>query len=155
MGTVKELLRKDLVTAMRNRDELAKSTLRMAIGAIQKAEVAGEKARELSADEELALLAKEVASRRDSAAAYTDGGRPELAAKELAEVEILLAYLPQPLTAQELDAVVSKHVAAVAEQIGARPTVKQMGLVMKAVSAEVAGRAPGQEVAGKVKQALS
>lgn len=155
MGTVKDQLRTDLVAAMRARDELAKTTLRMAIGAIQKAEVAGDTARDLSADEELALLTKEVASRRDSAAAYTDGGRPELAAKELAEIEILQRYLPQPLTADELSALITKHITAVAEQIGTQPTMKQMGQVMKAVTAEAAGRAQGQEIADRVKQALT
>lgn len=154
MGAIKEQLRRDLTAAMRNHDELAKSTIRMAIGAIQKAEVAGETARELSADEELGLLAKEVASRRDSAAAYTDGGRPELAAKELAEVEILQRYLPRDLTEAEVDDIVAQAVAAVAAELGTQPTMRQMGAVMKIVTGKVAGRAPGQLVASRVKRVL-
>lgn len=154
MGALKEQLRKDLVAAMRAKDELVKSTLRMAIAAIQNAEVAGDTARELSEDEELALVNKEVASRRDSAEAYLDGGRPELAERELDEVKVLLAYLPAPLTTEEIDEIVATEVAAVAQELGAAPTMRDMGRIMKSVTAKVSGRAPGGEVADKVKHAL-
>ncbi|WP_028708458.1 GatB/YqeY domain-containing protein [Propionicicella superfundia] len=155
MGALKDRLRTDLVAAMRAKDEIAKTTLRSAIAAIQNAEVAGDTARDLSEDEELAVVNGQVTSRRDSAEAYTAGGRPELAERELAEVEILLDYLPAPLTDAEVEAIVSEEVARAAEESGAVPTMRDMGRIMKAVTARVSGRAPGAEVAAKVKRTLS
>ncbi|MCB0913647.1 MAG: GatB/YqeY domain-containing protein, partial [Propionibacteriaceae bacterium] len=127
----------------------------MAVAAIKNEQVAGTEARELSDDEVLAVLNREVSKRRDSAEAYTAGNRPELAAKELAEIEVLQRYLPAALTDAELDAIVAEEVAAAAAQLGAAPTMKQMGVVIKAVNARAAGRAQGAVVAAKVKAALS
>ena len=154
MAAIKERLRADLTAAMRAKDELSKSTLRMAIGAIQKEEVAGDTARELTEPEELAIVTKEVASRRDSAEAYQAGGRPELAERELAEVEVLLEYLPEPLTEDELDRIVATAIERFTADTGGAPTMRDMGRIMKPVTAEVAGRAPGAQVAAKVKSAL-
>ncbi len=155
MAALKAKLKADLVVAMKAHDELTKSTLRMALAAIANAEVAGKSARELDDAEELAILNKEVAKRVDSAQAYQAGSRPELAAKELSEAEILRPYLPKPLTPAEVDAIIGEEVAAVAEQLGAQPTMRQMGQVVKAVNARVQGRADGSTVAGKVRAALS
>ena len=155
MSELKDRIKADLVTAMKAHDELTKSTLRMAVAAITNEQVAGREARELSDVEVLAVLNKEVAKRRDSAEAYAEGNRPELAAKELAEVEVLQRYLPTALTEAELDAIVAEEVAAAAAQLGGAPSMKQMGLVIKAVNARAAGRAQGATVAAKVKAALS
>ena len=155
MSELKDRLQADMVAAMKAHDELTKSTLRMAVAAIKNEQVAGTEARELSDDEVLAVLNREVSKRRDSAEAYTAGNRPELAAKELAEIEVLQRYLPAALTDAELDAIVAEEVAAAAAQLGAAPTMKQMGLVIKAVNARAAGRAQGAVVAAKVKAALS
>lgn len=154
MAGMKDRLRADRVVAMKARDELAKSTLGMALSAIQLEEVAGDVARELSDDEVLRILTREVAKRKDSAEAYTSGNRPELASKELAEAAILQAYLPAALTEAELDGLVAEEVAAVAEVLGAAPTMKQMGQVIKAVNARANGRADGATVAAKVRAAL-
>ncbi len=154
MAELKDRLRSDRVAAMKARDELAKNTLGMALSAIQVEEVAGETARELSDDEVLKVLTREAAKRKDSAEAYTAGNRPELAAKELAEAEILQAYLPAALTDAELDALVAEEVAAAAAALGAAPTMKQMGQVIKAVNARAAGRADGATVAAKVRASL-
>ena len=155
MSELKDRLQADMVAAMKAHDELTKSTLRMAVAAIKNEQVAGAEARELSDDEVQAVLNREVSKRRDSAEAYTAGNRPELAAKELAEIEVLQRYLPAALTDAELDAIVAEEVAAAAAQLGAAPTMKQMGLVIKAVNARAAGRAQGAVVAAKVKAALS
>lgn len=155
MSELKDTIQADMVAAMKAHDELTKSTLRMAVAAIKNEQVAGSEARELSDDEVLAVLNREVAKRRDSAEAYTAGHRPELAEKELAEVEVLQRYLPAALTDAELDAIVAEEVAAAAAGLGAAPTMKQMGLVIKAVNARAAGRAQGSIVAAKVKAALS
>lgn len=155
MSELKDRIQADLVAAMKARDDLTRSTLRMVMTAIQTEQVAGASARELDDDEVLAVLNREVAKRRDSAEAYTAGRRPELAAKELAEVEVLQRYLPAALTDEELDALVTEEIAAAATQLGSAPTMRQMGLVIKAVNARAAGRAEGAKVAAKVKAALA
>ena len=155
MAQVKTQLKQDLVAAMKARDEEAKSTLRMALAAIANEEVAGKQARQLSADEELAVLTKEAAKRKDSAEAYTAGNRPELAAKELREAAILATYLPQPLAESDVAAMVADEVAKVAAQLGGAPTVRQLGQIIKAVNARVAGRFEGARVAALVKAALA
>ena len=154
MAELKDRLRADRVAAMKARDELAKNTLGMALAAIQVEEVAGEVARELSDDEVLKVVTREVAKRKDSAEAYAAGNRPELAEKELAEAAVLQAYLPAALTEPELDALVAEEMAAAAAALGAAPTMKQMGLVIKAVNGRAAGRADGATVAAKVRAAL-
>jgi uncharacterized protein YqeY len=155
MSELKDRIQADLVTAMKARDDLVRSTLRMAMSAIQNEQVAGKQARELSDPEVLAVLNREVAKRRDSAEAYTAGNRPELADKELAEVEVLQRYLPAALTDAELDAIVAEEVAAAAAEAGEPVTMRQMGTVIKAVNARAAGRAEGATVAAKVKAALA
>ena len=112
MGALKDQLKTDLVAAMKAHDEAAKSNLRMAIAAIGTEEVAGASARELTDAEELAVVTKEVSKRRDSAEAYTQGNRPELAAKETAEAEFLAKYLPAPLSSEELQQIVDEEIAA-------------------------------------------
>ena len=126
----------------------------MTIAAIMNEQVAGKEARVLSEVEVVGVLNREVAKRRDSAEAYTAGHRPELAAKELSEVEVLQRYLPASLTDDELDAIVAEEVSAAAVSLGAAPSMRQMGLVIKAVNARAAGRAEGAKVAAKVKAAL-
>ena len=155
MSELSDRLQTDLVTAMKAHDPVTLSTLRMTIAAIKNEQVAGKEARVLTQAEVITVLNREVAKRRDSAEAYTAGNRPELAAKELVEVEVLQRYLPTALTDSELDAIVAEEVAAAAAGIGAAPTMKQMGLVIKAVNARAAGRAEGAKVAAKVRAALA
>jgi hypothetical protein len=151
MADIKDTLRLDLTTAMKARDTFRTGVLRMALSAIQNEEVSGESARRLSHDEEEALLGKEVRKRRESAEAYDAGHRPELAAKERAEIELLAAYLPANLSPAELDAIVADEVAAAGEGV----SLRQMGQVIKAVNARAKGRADGATVAAKVKAALA
>lgn len=155
MGEIKARLQADLTAAMKARDEFAKSTIRMALGAIQYAEVAGDQARELSATEELAVLSKEQRSRTESAQTYAEAGRPQLAEKEAAEAEFLARYLPQPLSEAELVEIVDAQVAAAAAELGGPPTMKQMGAIVRAVNEQVTGRADGKTVAGLVRQRLA
>ncbi len=155
MSQLSDRLQTDMVTAMKARDAATLSTLRMAIAAVKNEQVAGKEARVLSDVEVVGVLNREVAKRRDSAEAYTAGNRPELAAKELQEVEVLQRYLPAALSDAELDAIVAEEVSAAAASIGAAASMKQMGLVIKAVNARAAGRAEGAKVAAKVKAALA
>lgn len=155
MAELKNRLKTDLVTALKAHDELAKSTIRMALASIANEEVAGKTARTLTDAEETAILNREVARRKDAAEAYAAGGRQELVDKELAEAVLLQAYLPQPLTAAEVQAIVDEEVAASAAALGERPTMKQMGGLIKAVNGRVAGRFEGGKVAAMVKAALA
>lgn len=152
MAELKDTLKADLVVAMKAHDEAAKSNIRMALAAIATEEVAGESARELTQAEEQAIVTREVNKRRDSAEAYTQGNRPELAAKEAAEAEFLAKYLPAPLSAEELQVIVDEEVAAATATAEKSPRL--MGQVIKAVNARAEGRADGKTVAGLVKQAL-
>src|SRR3982751_106406 len=111
MGTLKDRLNDDLHNAMKGRDELTTSTLRMALTAVRNAEVAGTSARELSDDEVLAVLTKEAKKRREAATAFADAGRAEQAGKERAEEEILERYLPSQLSDAELSDIVGKALA--------------------------------------------
>ena len=149
MGALKDLLTADLRTAMKARDELTTSTLRLALTAVGNAEVAGEVKRELTDDEVLAVLTKEAKKRREAATAYADAGRAELADKETAEGEILARYLPTQLDDAELTELVARTLAA-----GGFTTMKQMGPAMKAVQAAAAGRADGAKVASLVREQL-
>jgi uncharacterized protein len=151
MAALKAQLRSDLTTAMKARDTFRTGVLRMVLSAIQTEEVAGASARELSEDEERAVLGREVRKRKESAELYESGNRPELASKELAEVELLSAYLPAPLTEAELDGIVAQEVAALGEDA----SMRQMGQVIKAVNARAKGRAEGAVVAAKVRGALA
>ena len=148
--SLKTTLQTELQSAMRERDQVRAGTLRMALTAVTNEEVAGKEARALSDDEVLKVITKEAKKRREAATAYTDAKRPELADRELAELAVLEAYLPQQLSDAELDAMVAEAVT----ESGATG-MPQMGLVMKAVQPRVAGRAEGGRIAAAVKKALA
>jgi uncharacterized protein YqeY len=148
--TVKQQLQDDLTTAMKARDEVRLGTVRMALTAVTNEEVSGKQQRELSDDEVLKVLARELKKRKEAAAAYSDAGHTDRAAAEMAEAAVLEAYLPAQLSDEELTALVA---AAIAEAGATEP--KQMGQVMKAATPKVAGRADGGRVAGEVKRQLA
>ena len=155
MAELKAQLRADMTAAMKARDSVKLGTLRMALAAINTEEVAGDAARELSDDEVRKVLAREVRKRKEAAEAFAGAGRAEQAASELAEADVLSGYLPAQLSDDELAAAVDAAVAEVTEQLGAAPTIKAMGQVMKAANAKVAGRAEGGRVAALVKARLN
>ncbi|MEU8609005.1 GatB/YqeY domain-containing protein [Actinoplanes sp. NPDC048791] len=150
MGTLKDRLNDDLHSAMKSRDELTTSTLRMALTAVRNAETAGDAAKVLSDDEVLAVLTKEAKKRREAATAFAGAGRTDQAAKENAEGEILDRYLPAQLTDDEI-----AELVAGALQAGGFTAKAQMGPAMKAAQAAVAGRAEGGRVAAAVRKQLS
>lgn len=149
-GTLKAQIQHDLHDAMKARDKVRSGTLRMALTSITNAEVAGDEARELTDDEVLKVVAKEAKKRKEASAAYTGAARPELAAVEEAELVVLEGYLPAQLGDDDLRDIVARAV----EATGATG-MPQLGTVMKAAQAEVAGRADGGRVAAVVKQLLS
>lgn len=147
MTTLEDVLRADLTAAMRARDELRTATLRLTLAAVQGEAVAGAVARTLTDDEVLAVVRRELKRRREAAAAFRSGGRPELAAREEAEGEVLAAYLPGQLDDVDLEALAREALAASA--------ATTMGPAMKAVQAAVAGRADGARVAAVVRRLLA
>ncbi|MCP2164591.1 GatB/YqeY domain-containing protein [Goodfellowiella coeruleoviolacea] len=155
MAELKARLKADLTAAMKNRDTTTVATLRMALAAVTNEEVAGKTARELSDDEVLRVLVREVKKRKEAAEAFAGAGRAEQAEQELAEAAVLENYLPKQLDDAELAELVEQAVAEVTEQLGERPGQRQMGQVMKAANAKVAGRAEGARVAAAVKVALA
>jgi uncharacterized protein len=150
MSTLKARLETDLRAAMKARDELVTSTLRMALTAVRSAEVSGKAARELSDDEVLAVLTKEAKKRREAATAFADAGRDALATKERAEEDVLSGYLPSQLSDEELRELVAGALAA-----GNFSGKQSMGPTMKAAQAAVAGKAEGGRVAAEVRRQLA
>ena len=154
MAELKDQLRADLTAAMKSQDKLRTATLRMMLAAIQTEEVSGKQARELTDVDVLKVLNRESRKRSEAAEIYTQNGRGELAAAEHAEARIIDEYLPTPLTDAEVADVVDTAMAQVAEELGERPGVKQMGLVMKAASAIADGKADGTRLSAAVKDRL-
>lgn len=151
MSALKDRLRADLTAAIKARDELRSSTLRMVLTAVTNAEVAGKESRELSDEDVVSVLSSEAKKRREAAEAFEQAGRAEMAAKERAESEVLADYLPAPLTEAEIADLVTSAIA----QTGAREQgMRAMGMVMGAISSQVKGRADGAVVAAEVRRQL-
>jgi uncharacterized protein YqeY len=151
MSELKDRLRADLTTAIKSRDEVRSSTLRMVLTAITNAEVAGKEARELSDDDIIGVLSSEGKKRREAATAFEDGGRAEMAAKEKAEAAVIADYLPAQLSEQEIADLVTSAIA----QVGAAGEgMRAMGKVMGVVQPQVKGRADGGAVAAEVRRQL-
>lgn len=151
MSALKDRLRADLTAAIKARDEVRSSTLRMALTALTNAEVAGKSQRELSDDEVLGVLTTEAKKRREAAEAFEAGERQEMADKERAEAAVLADYLPEQLDEAEVAALVSEVIAelGVADQ-----GMKAMGRVMGALQPRTRGRADGALVAAEVRRQL-
>lgn len=154
MSELKSQLRADMTAALKAKDTLRLSTLRMLLAAIQNAEVSGAQAKELSDAEVISVLQKEAKKRNESAVIYEQNGRGELAANERAEEEVIEHYLPTQLTEAEVAQVADTAIAQVAEEIGERPGMKQMGQVMKAATALAEGKADGSRLSAAVKARL-
>ena len=154
MSELKDRLRADLTAAMKAKDKLRTATLRMLLASIQSEEVSGKQARELTDEDVLKVLSREAKKCGEAAEIYTQNGRGELAANEHAEARIIDEYLPTPLTDAELADVVDTALAQVAEELGERPGIRQMGQVMKAANAIAAGKADGARLSAAVKARL-
>lgn len=150
---LKAQLQADLTVAIKSRNELASSTLRMVLTAVTNEEVSGKEVRILTDEDILTVLTREAKKRRESVTAYTDAGRPELADRENAELEVINAYLPAQLSDAEVAEIVNAAVATVAES-GASGGAA-IGAVMKIVQPQIKGRADGGVVAAMVKSALA
>ena len=148
--SLKEKLQNDLTAAMRSRDEVKSSTIRMVLTAIKNEEVSGKEARDLTDAEIITVLSREAKKRREAAEAFEQAGAADRAAAEKAEGVVIAEYLPKQLSESEIKELIS---AAIVETGAAGPA--QMGLVMKSLQPKIAGKADGGLVSGLVKAALS
>jgi len=146
--SLKDKLTEDLKQAMRQRDEQRRSTLRLVMAAIKNAEI--EKRRELEEGELLAIIAKEAKQRHESIAQFERGGRQDLADREEAELQILLAYLPEQLSREDIEA----QARQIIEEVGATSPA-QMGQVMRRLMPLMQGKADGKLVSQVVKELLA
>ena len=155
MSSLKARMQADLTASMRagKDQEIVKSTLRMALAAVMNAEVAGAEAVELSDEQVLRVVQAEAKKRAESAEIYDKAGRAEAAAKELAELAVLEAYLPAAISDDELAVLVSEEVANAAAAGNSGP--KAMGAVVKAVRERAGSSVDGGKVAAMVKAALA
>ncbi|MDW3215366.1 MAG: GatB/YqeY domain-containing protein [Ilumatobacteraceae bacterium] len=151
--SVKTRLQTDLTVAMKARDEVALSTIRMLRAAIMNAEVAGDEAVELTDEQAVAVLQSEAKKRAESAAVYEENDRPDSAAKERAELEVIERYLPAAMGDAELAAIVDVEIATAAAN-GAEGG-KAMGMVIKAVRERAGASADGGRIAALVKSKLA
>ena len=152
MTSMKDTIQSDLTVAIKARDEVTSSTLRMVLTAITNEEVSGKESRVLTDDDVITVLGREAKKRKEAAEAYDAAARPELAARERAESEVIAAYLPQQMSEAEIAAIVDAAVAQVSASGATGGAL--MGQVMKIVQPQVKGRADGGLVASMVKQAL-
>jgi len=143
-----ERIQTDTKTAMRSGDALTRDVLRMASNALYNAEK--NQRRALTEDEALAVVVREVKTRRESVVAYRGAGREDLAAKEEAEIAVLQRYLPDALTEEELEALVGEAIVAT----GAA-SARDMGKVMGWLAPRTRGRADGHHVSELVAQSLA
>ncbi len=145
---LKETLSNDLKDAMRQRDTVKRDTIRLLLSAIGYEEKA-KRTDALDDDDVTQVLSKQAQQRRDSIEAYQKGDRPDLVAKEEAELAIVVQYLPQPLSADEIETIVQ---SAIAEVNATGP--QDMGKVMGRVMPQVRARADGKQVSALVNQTL-
>lgn len=145
--SLKETIEKDLKKALKNKEKLKLSVLRMLLASVKNTEI--QKQHELSDEEMLDVITREIKSRRDSVEQYREGGREELAKREGAEIEILESYLPEQISEEEL----KKLVEATVAQTGAQ-TIADMGKVMGALMPRIKGKADPSQASQMVKSLL-
>ena len=139
-----------LKSAMKAKDQTALTALRAVKSAILLAQTESGAKEELTEEQELKILQKQVKQRRDSAAIYLEQNREDLAAPEIAEADVIAQFLPEALSEEEIEKVVVMTI----DNIGAQG-MKDMGKVMGIVSKELAGQADGKTISSIVRQKLS
>lgn len=144
---IKDVLTEDMKTAMKNKEKLRLAVIRMVRSNIRNIEIDDKK--ELTDDDVLTVLMKEVKMRKDSIEEFKKADRTDLIEQTEQEIEVLQKYLPEPLTDEDL----CKMVEQVIADVGAT-TVKDMGKVMEAVKSEAKGRADGKRISQMVRKSL-
>jgi hypothetical protein len=148
--TLEERLNNDLQDAIRSKDETRKLAIRGVKTAITQAKVSGTEARALNDQEVLAVITKQIKQRRDSIEEFTKGNRPDLVAKEQAEIDLLMVYLPQQLSEDQIRA----RAQAVIAELGVSD-MKGLGPVMKRLNSDLKGVADGNTINRIVRELLA
>ncbi len=146
---LKETLNEDMRKALRAKDTLRLSTIRLLLSAIKNLEIAKGKDKELKEIDLIGILSSEAKERKESIKEYKKGKRENLVEKETKELEIIKEYLPEELSPEELGRIIEKTI----EEVGARD-LKDMGKVMGAVMVKAKGRADGKVVNQMVRESL-
>ena len=154
MTTLKERLHGDVVIHMKDRNKVALTTVRNVLGEIETREKSGKTPIELDDAQVTSLLQKEAAKRRDTARIYAEAGEGDRAAAEIAEAEVIEAYLPKALTRAEVEAIIDAEIDALKAE-GQELSMRSIGAVMKPVTAKVAGRFDGKTVSEIVRSRLA
>jgi uncharacterized protein YqeY len=149
--TLKARITEDMKNAMRAKEATRLSTIRLLLAAMKQREV--DERIELADADVVAIIDKMIKQRRESIVQFDAGNRPDLAAVERAEITLLQAYMPQPLSATEIDALIASAVADAAQ--GGAVGMAAMGKVMAAIRPQLAGRADMSLVSAKVKSRLN
>lgn len=152
--TLKDRLKGDVVAHMKSGNKVALTTVRNVLGEIETKEKSGKTPVELNDLQVTSLLQKEAAKRRDTAGTYQAAGHVDRAQAEVAEAEVIEAYLPKALTREEAETIVIGVINGLRAD-GAELTVRSMGVVMKSVTPKIAGRFDGKAVSEIVKAKLS
>lgn len=147
-GSLKEQLASAVKDAMRNKDKLRLTTLRMAQAAVKQIEI--DERRELSDEDVLKVLDKMLKQRRDAASQYDDAGRPELGDKERAEMVIIEEFMPAALSEDDLDSLIRSALSSTDAQ-----GMQDMGKVMNELKPQVLGRVDMGHLSQKVRAALA
>ena len=150
---LKDQITEDMKTAMRAKDSERLGTIRLLLAAIKQKEV--DERVTLDDAGVIAVVDKLIKQRKDSITAYEGAGRTDLADKEKAEANVLQAYLPARLSAEEVTAAVQALVASVTAELGRAPGAADMGKLMGAAKAQLAGKADMAQVSAAVKAALA
>ena len=145
---LKEKLQQEMKDALKSGDSKKRMVLGMVLATIKNKEI--EKRSELGDDDLIVVVASEIKKRKDAIEQYEKGGRPELAEGEKKEAEILMAYMPEQMSEDQIREEIKKTI----DQIGSKE-IKEMGKIIGAVMARVKGKADGQMVSRFVKEELS
>lgn len=145
--TLLEQINKDMVEAMKNKDSFTLGTIRMAKGAIQLEEI--NKKKELTDEEVVSVIAKQIKIRNDSIAEFTKANRTDLVEQNQKEIEILNKYMPEQLSLEEVNRIIEEAFTKL------NPTSKDIGLIMKEISPKLKGKADMGKVNAIIKEKLA
>jgi uncharacterized protein len=153
--SLKEKLKGDVIVHMKSGNKVGLTTVRNVLGEIETREKSGKTPVELDDLQVTALLQKEAAKRRETAATYSAAGHDDRAQAEIAEAEVIEAYLPKALTRAEAEAIVDEVIAGMKADGGSELSMRSMGTVMKSVTPKIAGRFDGKAVSEIVRARLA
>ncbi|MDJ0313480.1 GatB/YqeY domain-containing protein [Arthrobacter sp. H35-D1] len=153
MSSLKQQLKTDVVAHMKAGNKVALTTVRNVLGEIETREKGGKTPMEFDDAQVTTLLQKEAAKRRDTAKIYAEAGESDREAAEIGEAEVIEAYLPQPLDADAAASIVDRIITVLEAEQGPL-SMRQMGVAMKPITAEVAGRFDGKAISEMVRKRL-